>query len=125
VSQRGLRVEFRVPSRRKPKESPPTPVKDPVPRIARLLALAWKWELAVRRGEVKDYAEIARRMELSRARVTQVCGLTLLAPEIQEAVLLSYGNQDIPKRSLRSVRSHADWSRQRESLRLTSPTARG
>ena len=46
-------------------------VAEPVPRIARLLALAWKWEGMVRRGEVKGYAEIARRIGLSRARVAQ------------------------------------------------------
>ena len=38
MSQKGLRVEFQLPSRRKAKEAPPAPVKNPVPRIARLLA---------------------------------------------------------------------------------------
>jgi hypothetical protein len=32
----------------------PDPSGEPVPRMARLLALAWKWEGMVRRGEVKD-----------------------------------------------------------------------
>ena len=36
---------------------------------------------------MKDYAEIALLTGLSRARVTQITNLTLLAPEIQEAVL--------------------------------------
>ena len=65
----------------------PVPVKHHAPRTARLLALAHKQEKMVRRGEVKDYAEIARRMGLSRARVTQICCLTLLDPQVQERLL--------------------------------------
>ena len=87
MSQKGLRVEFQLPSQRKTKEASPAPIKDPVPRIVRLLALAHKWERMVRRDEVKDYAEIARRMGLSRARVTQVCSLILLTPLIQAHLL--------------------------------------
>ena len=68
--------------------SPPA-IEDSVPRAARLLALAHKWEGMARRGEVKDYAEIARRHGLSRARVTQVCGLTLIPPRVQERILLA------------------------------------
>ena len=54
-----------MPRPRKHRDEKPAAAKDPVPRIARLLALAHKWEGMVRRGEVKDYAEIARRMELN------------------------------------------------------------
>ena len=61
MSQKGLVVEFTVPRPQK-RPNKPSPAKDPVPRIARLLALAHKWEGMVQRGEVKDYAEIARRM---------------------------------------------------------------
>ena len=62
-------------------------VEDAVPRMARLLALAHKWEAMVRRGEVKGYVELARRHGLSRARVTQITNLTLLAPAAQETTL--------------------------------------
>ena len=55
-----------------------------VPKITRLLVLGHHFERLVRDGVVKDYAEIAR---LTRARVTQIVNLTLLAPEIQEAIL--------------------------------------
>jgi hypothetical protein len=58
-----------------------------VPRISRLMALAiWMQEL-VNRGEVADYAELARLAHVSRARITQIMNLTLLAPDIQEAIL--------------------------------------
>lgn len=113
MSQKGLRVEFSVPRPHKRREDNLTP-KDPVPRIARLLVLAHKWEGMVRRGEIKDYAEIARLMGLSRARVTQICNLTLLSPEIQDQLL----NREISERRvseghLRTVLGHPAWSGQR------------
>src|SRR5881296_758253 len=58
-----------------------------VPKITRLLVLGHHFERLVRGGEVKDYAEIARLTGLTRARVTQIVNLTLLAPEIQEKIL--------------------------------------
>lgn len=51
----------------------------------------------VRRGEVKDYAEIVNRMGLSGARVTQVCNLALLTPMIQAATR-RYSGFSIPER---------------------------
>ena len=60
---------------------------DPVARIARLLALAHKWEGMARRGEA-GYAELARQHGLSKARVSQICDHTLLEPAAQEARLL-------------------------------------
>ena len=95
MSEQGFRVEIPVnikrdrPARKAAKREPtPEGQQDAVPRIARLLALAHKWEGMVRRGKT-DYAELARRHGLSSARVSQICLLTLLAPEIQQSVLLS------------------------------------
>src|SRR2546425_11215479 len=59
-----------------------------VPKITRLLVLGHHFERLVRDGVVKDYAEIARLTGLTRARVTQIVNLTLLAPDLQEAILL-------------------------------------
>ncbi len=59
-----------------------------IPRIARLMALAVKFQDMVDRGEVRDYADLARLGYVSRARVTQIMNLLLLAPDIQ-ALLLS------------------------------------
>src|SRR5262249_32149429 len=68
---------------------PPRPGPPPgrVPRIARLLALAHRFEGLLRDGAVKDYAELARLGHVTRARITQVMNLLLLAPGIQEAIL--------------------------------------
>jgi hypothetical protein len=86
MTARGLTIEFRVPRRRDNRRKRPE-APEPVPRIARLLALAHKWEGMVRRGEVESYAEIAKLMGLSRARVTQISNLALLSPRLQEQIL--------------------------------------
>ena len=118
MTEKGLKVEFQLPSPRKAKEAPPAPVKDPVPRIARLLALAHKWEGMVRRGEVKDYAEIARRMGLSRARVTQICGLVFLSPRLQQQLLL--GEQHVPQRRMRRATKFLTWLEQERVSAISS-----
>ena len=58
-----------------------------LPRITRLLALAVRFEGLLRDGAVRDYAELARLGEVSRARITQIMSLRMLAPAIQERIL--------------------------------------
>ena len=84
---RGRKGHKRLAEPAPPPERPPI---DPatVPRIARMLVLGYHFERLVREGKVKNYAEIARRTGLSRARVTQLVNLTLLASGIQESMLL-------------------------------------
>ncbi len=73
-----------------------------IPRITRLMALAIKFQDMIDRGEVKDYADLARLGFVTRARVTQIMNLCLLAPDIQEQLL--YARSAIPnERGLRSV----------------------
>ena len=72
-----------------------------MPRIARLLALAWKWERMVLRGDVKDYAEIASRHGLSRARVV---------PDLQEATL---SGEQVASSSMRRLADLLNWDLQR------------
>ena len=43
-----------------------------VPRIARLMALALRFERLVREGAVRDYAELAALGHVSRARKSQI-----------------------------------------------------
>src|SRR5260370_825785 len=57
------------------------------PRITRLMALAVKFEGLIQQGVVKDYAELARLGQVSRARITQIMNLLNLAPAIQEAIV--------------------------------------
>ncbi|MBT5608602.1 MAG: hypothetical protein HOJ57_21880, partial [Lentisphaerae bacterium] len=57
------------------------------PRIAKLMALAIHFDDMVAQGQIEDYATIARLGQVSRARITQIVNLTLLAPDIQEEIL--------------------------------------
>jgi hypothetical protein len=41
-------------------------------RIARSMALALRFEQLIRSGAVRDYAELARLGQVSRARLTQI-----------------------------------------------------
>ena len=84
---------------------------DPIPRVARVLALAHRWNDLVHSGGIRDRAELARLVGVSRARVTQVMRLLDLAPDIQEVVLdAEYVG---PEKALREVARHLLWTRQR------------
>lgn len=65
---------------------PPTAPERPkgrLPRITRYMALAIYYEDLIRQGHVHDYAEIAALGHVTRARVTQIMNLRLLAPDLQ------------------------------------------
>ncbi len=87
-----------------------------VPRVARHLALAYRIDRMVRNGEISDYAEAARLLNLTRARVTQITNLLLLAPAIQEAILdmplVTNGRDPITERQLRPIAAEPDWNKQ-------------
>ncbi|MFH0899223.1 MAG: hypothetical protein V2A73_01210 [Pseudomonadota bacterium] len=98
-----------------PPPPPPEPVRRPA-RIAIMLALAHKLEDAIQRGIVRDRAEVARRLGFTRARVTQLMDLMLLAPDIQERILEAEsvdGIEPMSERELRRVLRSLDWSEQR------------
>lgn len=88
-----------------------------VPKITQLLVLAWHFERLVREGALKDLAEVARRTGLTRARVTQIANLLLLAPDIQEAILtlpvVADRTDPVHERTLRTVVAKLEWSQQR------------
>ena len=87
-----------------------------IPRITRLMALALKFEDMIARGEVRDYAELARLGFVTRARLTQIMNLMLLAPEIQEAPLMQAGIPDFMatgETKLRRLTTIADWGQQK------------
>jgi hypothetical protein len=88
-----------------------------IPRVTRLLALAHRFEKLVRDGEVRDYADLARLGHVSRARVSQIMDLLLLAPDIQEEILglpaVSAGYDPVSERQVRAIVAVADWRKQR------------
>lgn len=95
---------------------PKAPDPPRIPRIARLMALAIKFQDMVDRGEVRDYADLAQRGYVSRARITQIMNLLHLAPEgdFQERLLDGVPWQSITsERHLRPVTRSLDWAMQR------------
>ncbi len=91
-----------------------------VPRVARMLALAHRIDGMIRAGELTDLADAARRLGITRARMTQIANLALLAPAIQEAILLSASatqeRELSSERALRPLTSEWDWTHQLQLL---------
>lgn len=100
-------------------ETPPLPKPEPVRRpakVARMLALAHHLQGAVDRGLVADRAAVARKLGLTRARVTQLLDLLLLAPDLQEAALRLEavdGWDPMSEKTLRAVAHAGTWAEQR------------
>ncbi len=132
IDDRALQIEITIVPVKGPrggrKADPKVPDPPRIPRIARLMALAIKFQEIVDSGEVRDYADLARLGYVTRARVTQIMNLLNLAPEIQETLLLPDSTcLHIRETQLRTVVGITDWSDQRRrwaSLRSTWNTER-
>ena len=94
----------------------PRPERKQPFRVARMLALAHKMQGMIDRGEVKDRASLARRLGFTRARISQLLDLTLLAPDLQEEILfmeVAPGRDPITERGVRVVVRSRGWGEQR------------
>lgn len=89
-----------------------------LPRAARLLALAHHYTALIAQGKAADYADLARQLGLTRARITQIMHLLHLAPDLQEAVLtlppVFTGRDPVGEKVIRRIAREPLWSRQRE-----------
>lgn len=109
------KIEIVRSGRQKVIRQPRKPVGQRIPRISRLIALAIKMQGMVDRGEVKDYAELARLAQVTRARMTQIMNLNLLSPEIQEWLLFlepESGRDSVTLKGLQRVCLQSDWTKQ-------------
>src|SRR5262249_53073372 len=97
----------------------PRPACEPgrVPRVARLLALAHRFEALVQEGVVRGYAELARLGQVTPARISQVMALLNLAPDLQEQILFLpwtvRGRVSIQMYDLLPITTVLDWKVQR------------
>ena len=89
-----------------------------LPRVSKLMALAIRFDGLVRRGEVRDYADLARLGYVTRARITQIMNLLNLAPDIQEEILFLprtvKGRDRLREKEVRPIAAVPHWSRQRK-----------
>ena len=95
----------------------PEPVRRPA-KVARMLALAHHLQGAIDRGLVADRAAVARKLGLTRARVTQLLDLLMLAPDLQGRVLSLEavdGSEPMAERTLRAVAHMGSWAEQRSA----------
>ncbi len=88
-----------------------------VPRVAKLMALALRFENLLRSGEIASYAELGRLGHVTGARICQIMNLTCLAPDLQEALLFlprtERGRDRIILADLQPIAALLDWRQQR------------
>jgi hypothetical protein len=98
---------------------PSRPLGPPVPRIARLMALAIRLGDRIERENL-DCKELARCGHVSRTRLTQILNLLSLAPNIQERLLFlaaaEKGRDTISEKKIRALAAEYDWERQRRAF---------
>jgi hypothetical protein len=80
------------------------------------MALAIKFQDMVDRGEVRDYADIARLGYVTRARITQIMNLLNLAPDLQELLLAGPSGAVLKERHIRCITQCVSWNEQRRAL---------
>ena len=112
-----VECSLHLPGRSGPRVFPIPQETSRVPRISRLMALAIRFEDLIKVGGIADYSELAQMGHVSRARITQIMNLILLAPDIQEEILFlsSTGGGRDPVRlaQLQPIAQIPDWSQQR------------
>lgn len=96
-----------------------------VPRVARLMALAIRFDRLLTDGVVGDLTELARLAHVTQPRMTQVMNLLHLAPDIQEEILhlppIKTGKDLLTERDLRPITQLRDWREQRRAWRPLDP----
>jgi hypothetical protein len=92
-----------------------------LPRVTQVLALALSFQDMVKRGEAKDYADLARLGGVTRERVSQIMKLLWLAPNIQEEILYlpptPGGRYPVSELAMRRIGNILSWAEQRRQWR--------
>jgi len=88
-----------------------------VPRVAKLMALAIRFEKLLRDGTVTNQSELAHLAQVTQPRMTQIMNLLHLAPYIQEAILflppVTEGRDPVTERDVRPIAAEDKWKSQR------------
>lgn len=99
-----------------PAPEPPTP-QGRIPRVAKLMALAIRFDQMLADGQVASMSDLARLCHVTQPRMTQIMNLLHLAPDIQEELLhlppVDEGNDPVTERDLRPIVAAANWYIQR------------
>ena len=77
------------------------------------MTLAIRFEQLIQDGVVEDQGEIARLGHVTPERLSQIMGLLMLAPDIQESILMlpkvHEGRDTVTERDLRRITRSLDW----------------
>lgn len=108
IVKRGGRKEMQMPDRVRPERTPDS-------TLVKALARAFRWKRMLESGEFATIAELAECEGIAPSYMTRVLRLTLLAPDIVEAIL---DGQQGPEVTLARVLEPipADWAEQRAHL---------
>ena len=110
--RKGTRCLVRTPDGT-PQEAP----RGRLPRITRLMALAIHFDGLIQSGAVANYSELARLGNVTRARMTQIMNLLMLAPALQEELLflprVEEGRVEVCLRELQRAAGVVAWKGQR------------
>jgi hypothetical protein len=103
-----MQIEFTVSGLKTRQRRRPEPVRPDcsVSPALRSIVLAFQIEQAVKEGRARDYADVARQIGMTRARVSQIMRLLRLPTNLLESVLLADPKQ-FAKLTERQLRSYA------------------
>jgi hypothetical protein len=119
VSFRADGAALRFPTPQSQGASSPEPASGPgrIPRVAKLMALAIRYQKMLEEGVFEDITQLAAFAQVTQPRMTQIMNLNHLAPDIQERLLLLppilKGKDTIHEHMLRRVCAVLDWEGQR------------
>ena len=105
VVKRGGRKEMQMPDCFRPERRPDS-------TLVKALARAYRWKRMLQTGEFATIAELAEREGIAPSYMTRILRLTLLAPDIVEAIL---DGKQVPEVTLARVLEPwpLDWIEQR------------
>ena len=84
------------------------------PRLRQSLILAYQIEQLISDGKAKDFTQVAKWLNLTKSRLSQIMGLLNLASAIQEEILLDNSDKirKITVHDVRPIIAESDWDRQ-------------
>lgn len=84
------------------------------------MAFAIHFERSLSSGRYTTQADLARAGQVTRARLTQILNLTMLAPDIQEQLLFlppyATGRAPLTEREVRPIAGEPNWDEQRKQF---------
>jgi len=120
-------IHFEIKARRKRIVDGPGPAAEEaslpgrVPRIAKLMALAIRFDKLIADGVVANQSELAHLAQVTQPRMTQIMNLLHLAPDIQEEILflppVKEGRDSVTERDVRGIVMLPNWTSQRQKWR--------